>query len=43
MRISTLFLLPFVAVALAAAVPGPVAAGVDKAVIAILGGMQCSL
>jgi len=43
MYTSKLFLLPLLIAALAVAVPSPVAAEVDKAVIAILGGMQCSL
>ena len=43
MRMSKLFLVPFLVAALTTAVPTPAVAEVEKAVIAILGGMQCSL
>jgi len=43
MRTTQLFLVPLLVAALALAMSAPVAAEVEKAVIAILGGMQCSL
>lgn len=43
MRTKKLLLVPILVAALAAAMPTLAAAEVEKAVIAILGGMQCSL
>lgn len=43
MRTNRLFLVPLLVATLVAAVSTPAVAEVEKAIIAILGGMQCSL